>query len=51
MRVISEFFLKKYTCFWIFNSRVEKVSSPLKYRLRLLEAVKNPDAFNTLKWY
>lgn len=42
IRIISEYFLRKHCFKWIFNSRIQNFSSPLKYIPRIREALKKP---------
>lgn len=50
MRVISQSFLRKDCYHWIFFSRVEDYKSPLKYKIRLQSAIRDPWNFTSLKW-
>ena len=40
MRVLSNLFLRKYALSYIFNSRICNFGSHIKYRYRLMEAIK-----------
>jgi hypothetical protein len=51
MRIISNLFLRKYSLNYIFNSRICNFRSHIKYRQRLREAVKDPQAFRHIKDY
>lgn len=42
VRIISEHFLRKYSYAWIFNSRIEDIKNPIKYRHRIIEGVHKP---------
>lgn len=43
IRIISEHFLRKYSFSWIFNSRIEDITYPIKYRRRMIEGVRKPE--------
>jgi len=49
MRILSGIFLRKYSLSWIFNSRIENVKYPIKYRYRIIEGVSKPYEFKYLK--
>ncbi len=49
MRTISFEFFRKHSLSYIYNSRVEKHTTHLKYRQRLCEAVGNPHNFKNIK--
>lgn len=51
VRILTEVFLKKHSLQWIFNSRLENLKFPIKYRRRMLDGVKNPVDFFYLKDY
>lgn len=51
VRILTEVFLKKHSLQWIFNSRLENLKFPIKYRRRMLDGVRNPVDFFYLKDY
>ena len=51
MRIISNFFLKKHSYSYIFNSRIKSRLCHVKYKKRLEEAIKEPNEFSHIKDY
>ena len=51
MRIISNLFFRKYSLNYIFNSRICNFKSHIKYRHRLWEAIRQPNAFRHIKDY
>lgn len=43
VRIMTDIFLRKYSLKWIFNSRLENIKFPIKYRNRMIEGVKKPE--------
>lgn len=39
IRILSEYFLRKRSLPWIFNSRIENKYAPLKYKIKIREGV------------
>jgi len=46
---ISEIFLKFFSVNWIFNSKINEKSLHLKYRLKFLRRIRNPEHFTYLE--
>jgi len=42
MRVLSNIFLRRHALTYIFNSKISNISPHVKYRFKLLEAIKTP---------
>ena len=51
VRILSNYFLRKYGNSYILNSRVELKSIHIKYRSRLIDAVRKPHYFIHIKDY
>lgn len=49
MRKISLVFIKRYSWQYIFSSRITNYGIHIKYRQRMLEAIKNPEKFTYVK--
>jgi hypothetical protein len=45
VRVMTQIFLRKHCLPWIFNSRIENLKHPIKYRYRIIEGVQKPEEF------
>lgn len=50
-RILSNIFLKKYSMSYIFNSRVTNYQGHIKYRYRLIEALREPKQFTSIKMF
>lgn len=50
-RILSSIFLKKHSLPYIFNSRVTNFQGHIKYRYRLIEALREPDQFTSIKMF
>lgn len=48
-RELSYYFLRRGTHKYIFGSRIADFGSHLKYRYRIMKALENPTAFNSIK--
>ena len=51
IRVISNYFLRKHSLHYIYNSRIKTSICHSKYRRRLQEALANPEDFKHIKEY
>lgn len=53
VRVLSNYFLRKHSLHYIYNSRIKTRVCHAKYKRRLQEALRNPYDFNHIKeyWY
>lgn len=40
IRTLTGLFLRKYSLAWIFNSRIENIKNPIKYRYKIEEGVR-----------
>jgi hypothetical protein len=49
IRILSLIFLKRYSLTYIFNSRVTNFQGHIKYRYRMIEALRNPNNFTSIK--
>lgn len=50
-RILSGIFLKRHSLCYIFNSRVTNYQGHIKYRYRLIEALKEPTKFTSIKMF
>lgn len=50
-RILSNVFLRYYSLEYIFNSRISNYAGHVKYRGRLVEALRNPKTFTSIKQY
>jgi hypothetical protein len=50
-RTLSQLFLRKYCLNHIYNSRITNYSNHVKYRYRMMEALRNPSRFQSIKEY
>lgn len=50
MRMISNYFLRKRSLGYIFGSKIDNKFSHIKHRSRIMESIKNPTDFNSIKW-
>lgn len=48
-RILSFEYLRKHSLAYIFNSRVENYAKHIKYRYKIIESVKRPQAFTCMK--
>jgi hypothetical protein len=51
MRLLSNQFLRRHSLSYIFNSRISNISPHVKYRYKLIEAIKKPIEFSYIKDY
>jgi hypothetical protein len=50
-RILSGIFLKRHSLPYIFNSRVTNFQGHIKYRYRLIEALREPKQFTSIKMF
>ena len=50
-RILSGIFLKRHSLSYIFNSRVTNFQGHIKYRYRLIEALREPKQFTSIKMF
>ena len=50
-RILSNVFLRHFSLEYIFNSRISNYYGHVKYRARLIEALRNPSHFTSIKQY
>lgn len=50
-RILSNVFLRHFSLEYIFNSRISNFSGHVKYRARLIEALRDPEHFTSIKQY
>lgn len=50
-RIVSNLFFRRHSYEYIFNSKVTDYSNHTKYRTRLVEALRNPEGFVSIKQY
>lgn len=49
LRMLSHLFMQRHSLHYIFNSRVEWKRFHLKHRVRLLDAIGNPEEFYSIR--
>jgi hypothetical protein len=49
IRILGNRFLRKRSLAYIFNSKIESTDAHVKYRSKLLRAIKNPESFQCIK--
>lgn len=51
MRAISNTFLRRHALNYIFNSKVSNIQTHIKYRIKFLEGLRDPNNFDHIKDY
>ncbi len=49
IRTLGNRFLRKHSLAYIFNSKIESTDAHVKYRSKLLTAIRNPESFQCMK--
>jgi hypothetical protein len=49
IRILGNRFLRQHSLAYIFNSKIESTDAHVKYRSKLLAAIRNPERFQCIK--